>query len=86
MAPFLTTVVSDSEHWLFVGSNGALTAGRQSSKFALFPYTTEDTLLDGLDISGPHTALIVERNGARRLWQPFSALSDFVYDVVEAGI
>ena len=84
MAPFLTTVVSDSDHWLFVGSNGALTAGRQSSKFALFPYTTEDKLLDGVDVSGPHTALIVERAGARQLWQPFSALSDFVYDVTRS--
>ncbi len=84
LAPFLTTVVSDSDHWLFVGSNGALTAGRQSSKFALFPYTTEDKLLDGVDVSGPRTALIVERNGARRLWQPFSGLSDFVYDVTRS--
>jgi hypothetical protein len=84
LAPFLTTVVSDSDHWLFVGSNGALTAGRQSSKFALFPYTTEDKLLDGVDVSGPHTALIVERAGARRLWQPFGELSDFVYEVTRS--
>lgn len=84
LAPFLTTVVSDSDHWLFVGSNGALTAGRQSSKFALFPYTTEDKLLDGVDVSGPHTALIVERAGARRLWQPFAEISDFVYDVTRS--
>jgi hypothetical protein len=84
LAPFLTTVVSDSDHWLFVGSNGALTAGRQSSKFALFPYTTEDKLLDGVDVSGPHTALIVERGGKRQLWQPFASLSDFVYDVTRS--
>jgi hypothetical protein len=84
LPPFLTTVVSDADHWLFVGSNGALTAGRQSSKFALFPYTTEDKLLEGLDVSGPHTALIVGRDGARRLWQPFSSLSDFVYDVTRS--
>lgn len=81
LPPFLTTVVSDSDHWLFVGSNGALTAGRQSSKYALFPYTTEDKLLDTVDVSGPHTALIVEQGGVRRLWQPLSTLSDFVYDV-----
>lgn len=84
LAPFLTTVVSDSDHWLFVGSNGALTAGRQSSKYALFPYTTEDKLLDSVDVSGPHTSLIVEQGGVRRLWQPFSSLSDFVYDVTRS--
>jgi hypothetical protein len=81
---FLTTVVSDSDHWLFVGSNGALTAGRQSSKFALFPYTTEDKLLDGVNVSGPYTALIVERGGARKLWRPLSETSDFVYDVTRS--
>jgi hypothetical protein len=81
---FLTTVVSDADHWLFVGSNGALTAGRQSSKFALFPYTTEDKLLDGVDVSGPHTALIVDDGNKRRLWQPLSSLSDFVYDVTRS--
>jgi hypothetical protein len=81
---FLTSVVSDSDHWLFVGSNGALTAGRQSSKYALFPYTTEDKLLDGVDVSGPHTALIVEQGGKRQLWQPFAELSDFVYDVTRS--
>ena len=84
LAPFLTTVVSDADHWLFVGSNGALTAGRQSSKFALFPYTTEDKLLEGLDVSGPHTSLLVEAGDARRLWQPFGTLSDFVYDVTRS--
>jgi hypothetical protein len=84
LQPFLTTVVSDSDHWLFVGSNGALTAGRQSSKFALFPYTTEDKLLDGVDVSGPHTALVVERDGARKLWRPLGDLSDFVYDVTRS--
>jgi hypothetical protein len=84
LAPFLTTVVSDSDHWLFVGSNGALTAGRQSSKLALFPYTTEDKLLEGVDVSGPHTALIVERRGQRQLWRPFSDASDFVYDVTRS--
>jgi hypothetical protein len=40
LRPFLMSVVSDSDHWLFVSSNGALTAGRRNAKFALFPYTT----------------------------------------------
>ncbi len=42
LAPFLTTVASDSDHWLFVMSNGGLTAGRRSPATALFPYVTED--------------------------------------------
>src|SRR5258707_11532669 len=56
LRPFLMSVVSDSDHWLFVSSNGALTCGRQSAKFALFPYTTEDKLTDSVNVSGPYTA------------------------------
>src|SRR5258706_14718182 len=59
LAPFLTTVVSDSDHWLFVGSNGALTAGRHRSKFSPFPYTTQDKLLARIDGLGPPTPRIV---------------------------
>ena len=32
MAPFLMSLVSDSDHWMFISSNGALTAGRQGSR------------------------------------------------------
>ena len=45
MAPFLMSVVSDSDAWLFVGSNGAFTAGRRSPDTALFPYQTVDKIL-----------------------------------------
>ncbi|MGZ4399053.1 MAG: hypothetical protein ACXVZ1_11640, partial [Gaiellaceae bacterium] len=44
--PFLVSLVSDSDHWFFVASNGALTAGRRSPDHALFPYTTDDRLYD----------------------------------------
>ncbi len=76
---FLMSVVSDSDHWLFVSSNGALTAGRRNVKFALFPYTTEDKLTDSATVSGPHTALVVQRAGTARLWEPFRETSELVY-------
>ncbi len=76
---FLMSVVSDSDHWLFVSSNGALTAGRRNVKFALFPYTTEDKLTDSAAVSGPHTALVVQRAGVARLWEPFRETSELVY-------
>jgi hypothetical protein len=79
LRPFLMSVVSDSDHWLFVSSNGALTCGRRNAKFALFPYTTEDKLTDSVNVSGPYTALIVERGGMRRLWEPFRDSSELVY-------
>jgi hypothetical protein len=79
LRPFLMSVVSDSDHWLFVSSNGALTAGRRNAKFALFPYTTEDKLTDSVEVSGPHTALIVQRGAKRQLWEPFRESSELVY-------
>jgi hypothetical protein len=79
MRPFLLSVVSDSDHWLFVSSNGAVTAGRRNAQFALFPYTTEDKLHDSVHVSGPYSALLVERAGVRRFWQPFHAGSALVY-------
>src|SRR3954470_17186226 len=81
LPPFLMSVVSDSDHWLFVSSNGALTAGRRNAKFALFPYTTEDKLTDSVNVSGPYTALIVEGGGVRRLWEPFRESSELVYQI-----
>ncbi|HEX3777335.1 MAG TPA: hypothetical protein VHV51_22835 [Polyangiaceae bacterium] len=81
LRPFLMSVVSDSDHWLFVSSNGALTAGRRNAKFALFPYTTEDKLTDSVNVSGPYTALIAERAGTSRLWEPFRDSSELVYRV-----
>ena len=39
MAPFFISLISDSDHWLFVSSKGGLTAGRVSPETALFPYT-----------------------------------------------
>ena len=79
LRPFLMSVVSDSDHWLFVSSNGALTAGRRSAKFALFPYATEDKLTDSVNESGPYTALIVQRGGSQKLWEPFRDGSELVY-------
>ena len=37
MPPFLMSVVSDSDVWLFVGSNGAFTAGRRDADHAHLP-------------------------------------------------
>src|SRR5262249_52054872 len=78
MKPFFMSVVSDSNHWLFVASNGALTAGRQNPRLALFPYVTEDKVADSAGITGPYTAIIAER-GVRQLWHPFRVSDGLVY-------
>ncbi len=37
MKPFFISVVSASDHWLFISSTGALSAGRIRPENALFP-------------------------------------------------
>ena len=35
MRPFFMSIVSDSNHWMFISSNGGLTAGRKNAEYAL---------------------------------------------------
>jgi hypothetical protein len=72
MAPFLMSITGDSDHWMFISSTGALTAGRRDPDHALFPYTTDDRIYDSQDLTGSKTILRVTRGGRRSLWEPFS--------------
>ena len=72
MTPFLMSIVSDSDHWLFVSSNGGLTAGRGDSNDALFPYYTEDKIEDNATNTGSRTIIWVDRHGTKVAWEPFS--------------
>ena len=55
MEPFLLTVVSPEEHWMYISSRGGLSAGRVNAQHCLFPYRTDD-LLHAVDaFSGPWT-------------------------------
>lgn len=69
MPPFLVTVVSPSEHWLYVSSNGGLSAGRVNSGHCLFPYRTDDLLHQVHAFSGPWTGIRV----GDLVWEPFTA-------------
>ena len=42
--PFLMSVVSDGDRWMFISSTGGLTAGRGDSAGAIFRYETDDRL------------------------------------------
>ena len=81
MPPFLMSLVSDSDHWLFIASNGALTAGRLSPDHALFPYTTDDRIYDSQEFTGSKTLLRVTRKGTTSLWEPFSQRYEGMYRV-----
>ncbi len=80
MPPFLMSLVSDSDHWMFVSSSGGLTAGRRNSDNALFPYCTEDKLEDNAANTGSRTIIWAERDGRRYVWEPFSKAGRGLYD------
>ena len=71
MDPFLLTVVSDSDLWMFVSSRGPLTAGRRDANHALLPYETDDRLHRAVGISGPLTLVTRTVEGRREVWHPF---------------
>jgi hypothetical protein len=72
MPPFLMSVVSDGDRWMFVSSSGALTAGRGDANTALFPYVTDDRLHSAAGQIGPVTRLWIDTPGERVLWRPFA--------------
>lgn len=72
MRPFFMSVVSDSNHWMFISSNGGLTAGRKNAEFALFPYYTDDKITEFADITGSKTIFQIKTNQEIKLWEPFS--------------
>ena len=82
MPPFLMNIASDTDLWMFISSNGGLTAGRVDADGALFPYETVDKLHEGHHHAGPVTLLRVERKGGEAiLWEPFSGRPAEYFDI-----
>jgi hypothetical protein len=74
MAPFLMSIVSDTDLWMFLSSTGGLTAGRVDEDRAIFPYVTDDQLHKCHRVTGPFTLLRISRHGEKPvLWEPFAA-------------
>ncbi|OAD46032.1 hypothetical protein [Polaribacter atrinae] len=72
MRPFFMSIVSDSNHWMFISSNGGLSAGRKNSEYSLFPYYTDDKITESADVTGSKSIFQVSKNGNIYLWEPFS--------------
>ncbi len=72
MRPFFMSIVSDSNHWLFISSNGGLTAGRKNAEFALFPYYTDDKITEFADVTGSKTIFQIRYEDKVQVWEPFS--------------
>lgn len=70
MPEFFMTLVSSADHWMFLSSKGALTAGRGDPEHALFPYDTVDKVCAGRNNTGPRTMIRVA--GKDCIWEPFA--------------
>ena len=81
MRPFFMSLVSNSNHWMFISSNGALTAGRKDANNALFPYYTDDKITESSEITGSKTIVQVHKEGKTYLWEPFSDKYQGVYTI-----
>ena len=79
MRPFFMSIVSAYDHWLFISSSGALSAGRKDSNNALFPYYTDDKITESYEITGSKSIFHVHKGNRDYLWEPFTKTSDFVY-------
>ena len=71
MPPFFMSIVSNSNHWMFISSNGGLTAGRKNSDISLFPYYTHDKITESIEHTGSKTILLIEKEEKTYLWEPF---------------
>ncbi len=73
MPPFLMSIVSANDHWMYLSSTGGLTAGRVRAENCLFPYETVDKLHDSAAHTGPITLIrYQDPTGDHNIWQPFS--------------
>ncbi|MFK7768554.1 MAG: hypothetical protein AB8B55_15130 [Mariniblastus sp.] len=72
MEEFFISLVSSSNHWMFISSNGALTCGRRDPNGAMFPYYSSDKIVDQVSSTGPRTVIRIESGEhAGKRWQPF---------------
>jgi hypothetical protein len=81
MEPFFMSIVSATDQWMYISSNGALTAGRKNPERALFPYYTVDKIHDYQDKTGSRTVLLVTKGNKTYLWEPFAGNYQYVYSI-----
>ena len=72
MDPFLMTITSGEDHWMYLSSTGCLTAGRKKAEYALFPYVTDDLLHRNAHFTGPVTVIRINDDDKNLVWRPFS--------------
>jgi hypothetical protein len=78
MPDFFMSITGASDHWMFISSNGALTAGRKNADFALFRYATDDQISAMRRSTGAFTLIRQSAKdadaaqSATATWEPFT--------------
>jgi len=81
MRTFFMSIVSDANHWMFIGSNGGLSAGRKDSENALFPYYTDDKIIESVENTGSKSIFQVKKDDKTHIWEPFSERFSCLYSI-----
>jgi hypothetical protein len=81
MKPFFISVVSASDHWLFISSTGCLSAGRIRPENALFPYKSVDYIHESAENTGSKTIVKVMTENGCKQWEPFNLQHNSLYQV-----
>ncbi len=81
LQPFFMSLVSSTNHWLFISSTGGLSAGRVNPEQALFPYYTEDKITENSENTGSKSIFLVQRGDVIWLWEPFSIRQQGQYSI-----
>ncbi|MDX1301414.1 hypothetical protein [Photobacterium sp.] len=79
MKPFFISVVSSSDHWLFISSTGSLSAGRIMPENALFPYKSVDYIHESAENTGSKTIVKVLTEEGTMQWEPFNVHHNGLY-------
>ena len=81
MPDFFISMVSATDQWMFISSNGSLSAGRKNAGVALFPYYSEDKIHDYRGRTGSRTLILVKVGQQFKLWEPFAEAQAGVYSI-----
>ena len=81
LRPFFMSIVSAYNHWMFIGSNGGLTAGRKNNDYSIFPYYSDDKVLESTENTGPKTIVQLTVNRKIENWEPFSEKGNEKYSL-----
>jgi hypothetical protein len=83
MPSFFISLVSDCDHWLFIASNGGLTAGRVSPEISLFPYVPVDRIYESNSHTGSKTLLKVNKGNKTYSWEPYNKDFNHQYSITQ---